>query len=34
VDSDTPTTFNDIKVPPLTQLTPENFEEVTKDGYW
>lgn len=34
MDSDTPTTFNDIKVPPLTQLTPENFEEVTKDGYW
>ncbi|CAG7956443.1 unnamed protein product [Penicillium nalgiovense] len=34
VDPDTPTTFNDIEVPPLTQLTPENFEEVTKDGYW
>ncbi|KAJ6124126.1 hypothetical protein N7471_011443 [Penicillium samsonianum] len=34
VDSDTPTLFNGIEVPPLTQLTPENFEEVTKDGYW
>ncbi|KAJ5501202.1 hypothetical protein N7453_006019 [Penicillium expansum] len=34
VDPDTPTIFNEIEVPPLTQLTPENFEEVTKDGYW
>lgn len=34
VDPDTPTIFNDIEVPPLRQLTPENFEEVTKDGYW
>ena len=34
VDSDQPTTFNGVEVPPLTQLTPENFEEVTKGGYW
>ncbi|KAJ5882068.1 uncharacterized protein N7529_000740 [Penicillium soppii] len=34
VDSDQPTTFNGIEVPPLTQLTPANFDEVTKDGYW
>ena len=34
VDTDTPTIFNGIEVPPLTELTPENFEEVTKDGYW
>ncbi|KAJ5963811.1 uncharacterized protein N7479_003687 [Penicillium vulpinum] len=34
VDPDTPTIFNGIEVPPLTQLTPDNFEEVTKDGYW
>jgi hypothetical protein len=34
VDPDTPTTFNGVEVPPLTQLTPDNFKEVTKDGYW
>lgn len=34
VDTDKPTIFNGIEVPPLTELTPENFEEVTKDGYW
>jgi protein disulfide-isomerase len=34
VDSDKPTVFNEVEVPALTQLTPENFEEVTKDGYW
>ncbi|CAG7960734.1 unnamed protein product [Penicillium olsonii] len=34
VDSDQPTTFNGVEVPPLTQLTPDNFDELTKDGYW
>lgn len=34
VDSDQPTTFNGAEVPPVTQLTPDNFEELTKDGYW
>lgn len=28
------TTFNGIEVPPLKDLTPENFEELTKNGYW
>lgn len=34
VDSDQPTTFNGVEVPAVTQLTPDNFEELTKDGYW
>ncbi|KAJ5542344.1 hypothetical protein N7535_004764 [Penicillium sp. DV-2018c] len=34
VDPDTPSIFNGVEVPPLTQLTPDNFEEVTKNGYW
>lgn len=34
VDSDQPTTFNGLEVPPVTQLTPQNFEEVTKDAHW
>ncbi|OJJ32108.1 hypothetical protein ASPWEDRAFT_139612 [Aspergillus wentii DTO 134E9] len=29
-----PSTFNGIEVPPLKELTPENFEETVKDGYW
>jgi hypothetical protein len=28
------TTFNGVEVPPLKDLTPENFEELTKNGYW
>ncbi|KAJ5599635.1 hypothetical protein N7450_000702 [Penicillium hetheringtonii] len=34
VDSDLPTVFNGLDVPPVTQLTPENFDELTKDGHW
>lgn len=29
-----PTLFNGIEVPPQKQLTPDNFDETTKDGYW
>lgn len=29
-----PTTFNGVQVPPMRELTPENFEETVKDGYW
>lgn len=29
-----PTTFNGVEVPPMKELTPENFEETVKDGYW
>ncbi|KKK22120.1 hypothetical protein P175DRAFT_0524885 [Aspergillus ochraceoroseus IBT 24754] len=29
-----PTIFNGIEVPTITELTPENFEETVKDGYW
>jgi protein disulfide-isomerase len=28
------TTFNGVEVPPLKELTPESFEELTKSGYW
>lgn len=28
------TTFNGIEVPPMKDLTPDNFEETVKDGYW
>lgn len=34
VDLDKPTTFNGIVVPPMKTLTPDNFEETVKDGYW
>ncbi|KAJ5569717.1 uncharacterized protein N7459_009147 [Penicillium hispanicum] len=34
VDSDEPTEFNGVEVPPLLQLTPDNFEETIKNGYW
>ena len=30
----TSTTFNGVEVPPMKELTPENFEETVKDGYW
>ena len=32
--SDTATTFNGVKVPPMKELTGSNFEEETKHGYW
>ena len=32
--SDTATTFNGVKVPPMKELTGKNFEEETKHGYW
>ncbi|OQE32099.1 hypothetical protein PENSTE_c001G05914 [Penicillium steckii] len=34
VDSDLPTVFNGLDVPAFTQLTPDNFDELTKDGHW
>ncbi|KAJ5738804.1 hypothetical protein N7493_001959 [Penicillium malachiteum] len=34
LDPEEPSVFNGLDVPPLFQLTPENFEEVTKDGTW
>lgn len=34
VDPETPSVFNGLDVPPLLQLTPDNFEEYTKDGTW
>ena len=34
LDSTLPTVFNGLDVPPLFQLTEENFEEATKDGVW
>lgn len=34
-DSDSPgTIFNGVKVPPMKELTPENFDETIKEGYW
>lgn len=33
-DPETPSVFNGLDVPPLVQLTPVNFKEYTKDGYW
>lgn len=33
-DPDAPTVFNDLEVPPMKALTPENFEETVKDGHW
>ncbi|KAL3475839.1 thioredoxin-like protein [Aspergillus californicus] len=32
--SSAPTVFNGIEVPPQKELTPDNFEETVKDGYW
>ena len=29
-----PSTFNGIEVPPIPLLTPDNYEEMLKDGYW
>lgn len=35
VDPDTlPTTFNGVEVPPMKVLTPDNFEDTVKEGYW
>ncbi|KAF7713359.1 Thioredoxin fold domain-containing protein [Penicillium ucsense] len=34
VDAEDPSIFNGLDVPPLFQLTPENFEESIKDGTW
>ncbi|KAJ5176065.1 uncharacterized protein N7482_001942 [Penicillium canariense] len=34
VDPEEPSIFNGLDVPPLLQLTPDNFAEVTKDGTW
>lgn len=34
IDPQEPSVFNGQDVPPLLQLTPESFEELTKDGYW
>ncbi|OJJ01210.1 hypothetical protein ASPVEDRAFT_61682 [Aspergillus versicolor CBS 583.65] len=28
------TFFNGIEVPPMKELTPDNFDETVKDGYW
>ncbi|KAL4912335.1 thioredoxin-like protein [Aspergillus aurantiobrunneus] len=30
----TPTLFNGVEVPALKELTPDNFAETVKDGYW
>lgn len=32
--SDQSTTFNGVKVPPMKELTGDNFDKDTKDGYW
>lgn len=35
VDPDSlPTIFDGIQVPPMKELTPDNFRETTKEGYW
>lgn len=34
VDPEEPSIFNGLDVPPLLQLTPDNFDELTKDGTW
>jgi protein disulfide-isomerase len=34
VDAEEPSIFNGLDVPPLLQLTPDNYEELTKDGTW
>lgn len=28
------TVFNDIKVPPIKELTMDNYDSTIKDGYW
>lgn len=28
------TTFNGAEVPPMRELTPDNFKDLTKEGYW
>lgn len=28
------TTFNGVEVPPMRELTPDNFQDLTKEGYW
>lgn len=32
--SDTPTKFNGMEVPPMKELSGENFDKETKNGYW
>jgi hypothetical protein len=34
VDAEEPSIFNGLDVPPLLQLTPDNYEELLKDGTW
>ncbi|KAL4927603.1 putative disulfide isomerase [Aspergillus undulatus] len=34
VSGPTSTIFNGVEVPPMKELTPDNFEETVKDGYW
>ncbi len=34
VDAEEPSIFNGLDVPPLLQLTPDNFDELIKDGTW
>jgi protein disulfide-isomerase len=29
-----PSKFNNIEVPPITLLTPDNYEDILKDEYW
>lgn len=33
-EGSTSTIFNGVEVPPMKELTPENFDETIKDGYW
>ena len=28
------TTFNGVEVPPMRELTPDNYEDLPKNGYW
>lgn len=28
------TTFNGVEVPPMRELTPDSFYDLTKEGYW
>lgn len=34
VDAEEPSIFNGLDVPPLLQLTPDNFDELIKEGTW
>ncbi|CEJ59202.1 hypothetical protein PMG11_07834 [Penicillium brasilianum] len=34
IDAEEPSIFNGLDVPPLLQLTPDNYEEYLKDGTW